>query len=501
MSDAADHGITVTEIAAMDQPIDASVETISAFVGRALRGPLNTPILINSFAEFRRRFGENWRRSGLGPAVMQFFEHGGTELYVVRVANAARGAMLCLPAEGTALVLRAVEPGSLEQLRAAVDYDRVSDDDRFNLTLQRIDPDSGRILDQEIHENVSFDEESDSFVGIALTASTLAHVEQPYPHHRPEPTETGYLEAVQRGHDGADLSDYDLIGSRGDGTGLFALNGVEHIDLVYLAAPGLKSDVGPTAVFAAELYCRERGAMLIVDPRNDWESAADAVRGMRDLGYASPNLVGYFPRILDRELRAVRAAGGAIAGLLSRLDRDAGTWHLLDDADFGFARRLVPDSELTEAEQKQLERAGLNVLATGAGSRTRLLGNRTMGRGNETHATHSSLSIRRTCLRIVNIIDHSTRWAVFEQPDPRLVQHIQCQVNAFFAGLADLDAFEEDHYSVDCEPLVASDGTAAPGIAMDIAFQPAGSPGRVSLTLQQSVEGLRVVGTAFARSA
>ena len=58
LSDAADHGITVTEISAMDQPIDACVETISAFVGRALRGPINSPVLINSYAEFRRRFGD-----------------------------------------------------------------------------------------------------------------------------------------------------------------------------------------------------------------------------------------------------------------------------------------------------------------------------------------------------------------------------------------------------------------------------------------------------------
>jgi hypothetical protein len=51
-------------------------------------------------------------RSSLGPAAKQFFEHGGKRLYIIRVANNARGAMLCLPASGSALVLRAVEPGS-----------------------------------------------------------------------------------------------------------------------------------------------------------------------------------------------------------------------------------------------------------------------------------------------------------------------------------------------------------------------------------------------------
>ena len=152
MSDATDRGITVTEIAPMDQPIDASAETTAAFVGRALRGPLDTPILIRNFAEFRRRFGGFWPGSSLGSAVEQFFEHGGRRVYVIRVANNARGAMICLPAEHGALVLRAVEPGSAEQIRAAVDYDGIDKDDEslFNLTLQRVAPDTGLVLDQEI---------------------------------------------------------------------------------------------------------------------------------------------------------------------------------------------------------------------------------------------------------------------------------------------------------------------------------------------------------------
>ena len=147
MSDAVDHGITVTEVAATDQPIDVSPETTAAFVGRATRGPLNTPLLVQSFAEFRRLFGDLSPRSSLGPAAKQFFEHGGLRLYVVRVANNARGAMICLPAKGSALVLRAVEPGSAEIIRAAVDYDGIDDEEHFNLTLQRLDPASRLVLD------------------------------------------------------------------------------------------------------------------------------------------------------------------------------------------------------------------------------------------------------------------------------------------------------------------------------------------------------------------
>ena len=113
MSDRPDRGITVTEIRAKDQPVDISFKTTAAFVGRTLRGPVDTPVLVESFGAFRRRFGDCWSRSSLGPAVRQYFDNGGERLYVVRVANNARGAMLCLPASGSALILRAVEQSSL----------------------------------------------------------------------------------------------------------------------------------------------------------------------------------------------------------------------------------------------------------------------------------------------------------------------------------------------------------------------------------------------------
>ncbi|HEX2140114.1 MAG TPA: hypothetical protein VHG33_10420, partial [Woeseiaceae bacterium] len=75
MSDVIGRGITVTEIAAMDQPIDTGRETTAVFIGRALRGPLDTPVTLGSFADFRRRFGGTWHHSSLGPAVEQFFDH------------------------------------------------------------------------------------------------------------------------------------------------------------------------------------------------------------------------------------------------------------------------------------------------------------------------------------------------------------------------------------------------------------------------------------------
>ena len=510
MSDAFDRGITVTEIAAMGMPIDATPETTAAFVGRALRGPLNTPVLIQTFGDFRRRFGDVWSRSSLGPAVRQFFEHGGKNLYVVRVANNARGAMICLPASGSALVLRAQEPGSTESVRAAVDYDGIDEgnDELFNLTLQRVDPHTGLVIDQEMYRKLSYVEAADTFVADVLLTSSMVRVESPYPSHRPEATTPSharpgseYVAHVQDGTDGNELSDYDLIGSHRDGHGLFALEQVDDFNLLYLPPPGRGVDVGPTAILAAERYCRNRRAMLIVDPPRNCSTAADAVLGVRQQGYASPNMLGYFPRLMSRRDKDAqpRAIGGALAGLLCKLDRTFGPWQDLDQHGLGFRRDLAPVVDVDAEDALLLAREGINVIAPGAAGRSRVKGSMTMARGSEQQRTLANLSVRRLCLRIINSIEQATRWAVFEQIDAHLAQRVQSQVFAYLSALVDLGAFADVRIDVQCDAGLCkkTDGVNH-GFSILIAFQPRECSKPISFALHQSVEGFRVASTAFA---
>ena len=509
MSDAVDRGITVTEIAAMDQPIDMSRETTAAFVGRALRGPLNTPVLVESFGEFRRRFGDVWSRSSLGPSARQFFEHGGQRLYVVRVANNARGSMLCLPASGSALVLRAVEPGSTELIRAAIDYDGIGDGEYFNLTLQRIDPATGHVEDQEFFNKVSRLQADENFVGDALLSSNLARVEKPYPTHRPEATgSTGgrtpssYVEPVQAGTDGTELSDYDLIGSRGDRTGLFALEQAEDFDILYLPPPGKGIDTGPAAILAAELYCRERRAMLVIDPRAEWTNAEAAVRGVRELGYASPNMLGYFPRMRERNSDDIaRPAGGAIAGLLCKQDRTLGPWQTLDQPGLGLQRRLVPDVKIDDDDALLLQRTGFNIIVGGSAGRARVQGALTLGRMSGANRRFAQLPVRRFCLRIISTIASAARWAVFEPGDCDLARRVRAQVQTYFECLNDMGAFADGRFFVECDAGVSKRSDSDEhGVTILVAFHPRSCDQPISLTLHLTAAGCRVGSTAFAPS-
>ncbi len=503
LSDELDHGITVTEIAPMDQPIDVPLETTAAFVGRALRGPVDIPVLVQSLAEFRRRFGGFWIGSSLGSAVKHFFSHGGKQVYIIRVANNARGAMICLPAVHGVLVLRAIDPGSAEKIRVAVDYDGISDENNthFNLTLQRVDQDSGSILDQEIYRDLHCQCGVDGNIEDALLGSTLVRVQQPAPQHRPMSTDAEYIGHAQSGTDGTGLSDYDLVGSASRGTGLFALDQVDRFDLLYFPPPQPERVPGLTAVVAAEIYCRKRGAMLILDPPGEWKNAADAIQGVRSRAYASPDVLSYFPRVYKRmdDSSPPMAVGGAVAGLLCKLDRTRGPWEDLDQQGCAFNRDLVPAIIVDASDARLLIKEGLNVIAGNTPGHTMLCGSVTLARGTQIDEQFSNLTTRRLCLAITKAIDRATRWVVFDPNAGSQIDRIVSQVHAFMCALCEAGAFENDHFLVQCDTgLHNQPVNPERGITLLLVFHPAGATETVSLTLHQAVSGFRVATTAFA---
>jgi uncharacterized protein len=69
--------LQVAEERGPDHSISRLATARTAFVGRTLRGPVNRPIFIKSFAEFQHVFGGLWQPSLLGYAIEQFFDNGG----------------------------------------------------------------------------------------------------------------------------------------------------------------------------------------------------------------------------------------------------------------------------------------------------------------------------------------------------------------------------------------------------------------------------------------
>ena len=69
-------GVYVEELPSGVRTITGVATSITAFIGRALRGPVDEPVTINNYGDFERIFGGLWRKSSLGYAVQDFYLNG-----------------------------------------------------------------------------------------------------------------------------------------------------------------------------------------------------------------------------------------------------------------------------------------------------------------------------------------------------------------------------------------------------------------------------------------
>lgn len=82
-------GVYIEEIPSGVRTIVGVATSITAFIGRARRGPVNKSVTINSFSDFERIFGGLWLDSSLGFAVQDFYMNGGSQAIIVRLFHPA----------------------------------------------------------------------------------------------------------------------------------------------------------------------------------------------------------------------------------------------------------------------------------------------------------------------------------------------------------------------------------------------------------------------------
>ncbi|MCU0758721.1 MAG: hypothetical protein MUF07_05935 [Steroidobacteraceae bacterium] len=464
--------------------IERAPTGVTAFVGRALKGPVNEPRIVESFADYQRLFGGLWQPSTLSYAIEQFFENGGRRAIVVRVANGGRPPTITLPAAGGgALRLVGLAPGSREHLRASVDYDAIPEDehDRFNLVLQRVGgpgPASGLVEEQESHRRVSVRPDAGRYVVDVLSQSQLARVVGAPPATRPErpPPATpggmvGYRVANNDGDDGVALTDYDLIGSAQAGTGLFALARAPAFALLCIPPLGRDQDVGASTLLVAARFCRERQALLVVDPPRQWTSPAEALAGMRDWPFRADNAVMHFPRILAPDRLRGRdetfAACGAVAGMLARLDEAAPPWSPEDRDGVMLRPRFRPACAVDDAQRARLLQAGINTLSSIRIAHREPGSARTLATGNTVATDWRYLPARRLALCIGQSVVDGTRWMLLAHNGERTWQRARAQVEALLESFAQEGAFPADagqqEYFVVCDARLNDAAALAAG--------------------------------------
>lgn len=488
-------GIQVQEEAGSGQSIAEAPTAVTAFVGRCLRGPVNRAVSISGFNEFQRVFGGLWQPSTLSYAVEQYFENGGRNAIVVRVTNGARCCTLRLQAGAEALVLEALAPGTREFLRAAVDYDGIGDneEDSFNLVIQRVrTPGSEHIEDQEIYRRVSIQPDAPRSVAVVLAESELARVAGELPTLRPDPTPrhdprgiAGYVFSGPDADDGAPLTDYDIIGSAARGTGIFALAETGGISLLVIPPLARDVDVGASTLLVANRFCRERRAILFVDPPLAWDSAAKALAQMRHWPLPSDSACMFFPRLLGYDKLRGRfeafAPSGAIAGTLSRASEHWPVWTAACGEEAMVRPGLRAACPVDEEQRLRLAAVGVNTVR--AVRRPGREGTKacTLAGPGAVSADWRSLSAKRLALLVVNSIERGTRWTLFEPSEPATWRRATAQLREFMTTLEERGAFDErepgDRWFVLCDERVNRERHREQGIVNIMFGIPAQRPG------------------------
>lgn len=133
-------GVYIEELPSSVRTIAGVGTSIALFIGRAAQGPMNTPVRCLNFTVFENTFSTADAGGDLARAVRLFFANGGSECYVVRIANGANASDIQLQNEAGAATLtaKALSAGVVgDTVRLIVNYNTALPESTFNLALFR----------------------------------------------------------------------------------------------------------------------------------------------------------------------------------------------------------------------------------------------------------------------------------------------------------------------------------------------------------------------------
>src|SRR5260370_9693985 len=312
-------GVYIKEIPSGVRTITGVATSITAFIGRALKGLEDEPVTINSFSDFVRSYGGLWVQSNLGQVVNDFFLNGGSQAIIVRVSNGAKAAQIELPTNGAPpapapgpapapapapgpapapapapavdkLTLVAASSGEwVNNLGAIVDHDTKDaksaqpDPSLFNLTIVQIDPVTKQVTTLEKFFNVSIDDTNALYVPRVLKQSSQyvrvlkkapGDIKDPndpcvVPPVRPKESQDANgnvtpVAVTTQGKDGSSLTPAQFTGT--DKKGINALDNADLFNILCIPPylDGQVPDVDPGVIPEATKYCKDRRAMLLV---------------------------------------------------------------------------------------------------------------------------------------------------------------------------------------------------------------------------------------------
>jgi len=453
-------GVYVEDVAGV-RTIHGVDTSIAAFVGAAIRGPVNHPVDVTSFSEFERYFGGLFAKSQMGYAVRDFFTNGGTRALIVRLVS-----MDAAPAD---IPLKGFPSGSLlaasqgdwgNSLHAIVD-NNVDSDVAASLGVTTADLFNLSVYDSlanviEIHSNLTVKDTPRRIDRVLAAESTLVNVASnvvfttvpdanlpPIAGTSPWTDPNANTAATPAsGRDGSNLveSDFIGVGLEESRLGLFALVKTELFNLLCIPPYTPSGDVDPAVIARAAEFCESRRAFLLVDPPTSWTDSDSAESRLASLGTSSPYAAVYFPRLMEPDplqgdSLVAFAPCGAVAGVIARTDSQRGVWK----APAGVTAQLEGVSALqlmiTNADNTRLNSIGVNCLRNMPAVGNAVWGSRTLQGGDAQGSEWKYIPVRRLANYIEESLYRGLEWVVFEANAEPLWTQIRFTVSDFMSKL------------------------------------------------------------------
>jgi phage tail sheath protein FI len=522
-------GVYIEEVASGVRTITGVPTSITAFVGISARGPESDPVFINSYADYERSFGRLGDDNPMAYSVFHYYQNGGSQAIIVRIAGAGSDPATITLDNGVAL--QATSTGAWgNQLRVRVDgLDAAANE--YNLTVR--DMATG---EQERYAKVSTNLSSPRRLDHMLQSSALVRPTATSAlDHRPtnhaDPTAvgadplnpppgggTGTFTQGGGGDAGSAVSDTELLGSDVAKTGMYQLLKTDIFNILVFPPLGVTElvttiDGDPLLVSNAVLsqaltLCYSRRAMLVVDAPPGWESVdkvftvslPDNPTIMSNFplsGESAKNAALYFPylRITDPDTtkhgrKIDMPPSGAVAGVYARTDVQRGVWKAPAGTDASLAGVPELSLKLTDLENGRLNPIGINCLRSFPIIGRVVWGARTLRGADVLADDWKYVPVRRLALFIEESLYRGTQWVVFEPNDEPLWGQIRLSVGAFMQNLFRQGAFQgssaKEAYFVKCDKDTTTQNHINLGIVnIHVGFAPLKPAEFVIIRIQQ----------------
>ena len=480
-------GVYIEELSSGVRTITGVATSIALFIGWAGRGPTDRALRLTSFADYERQFGGLDRRTLLGYAVKQFFENGGSDAYVVRIADVAT-AQAATAAIGDINITASSLGEWAKDYRVRLTR-RADDATRFKIEVLH-HPSADAVV--ESFENLSMASTDARFVETAINGRSSFLTVDATTATTPG-NATVNLDAGSAGADGTVLGPAD----NGFRTALVARfdtgNVVDRIDLFNIVCvPGL-TDAATISTLQAR--CRTRRAFLIVDTA-DTETVGTVVGSLANkTGADAINAAFYFPWVISPDplqngaLRAFPPSG-YVAGVYARTDSTRGVWKAPAGSEASINGASGLSITMSNAENGQLNPHAVNCLRTLPVFGTVVWGARTLQGDNDRASEWKYVPVRRMALFLEESLYRSTQWVVFEPNDEPLWAQIRLNIGAFMQNLFRQGAFQgktpREAYFVKCDKETTTQNDINLGIVnIIVGFAPLKPAEFVVIKIQQ----------------